>query len=182
MPNPPSSDAFASASSQRGFTLIELLVTVAVLAVMLGLGASGLSRFVSNNKVFAASSALSSSLSLARNEAIRRGSVVYVTGLSSAAGAQFSPGWEVWVDEDGSGTRSAGDTLVRAYEALSPGLVAGGAASVAFTSRGSTLGAVSHLLTLRQIDTAAASAPGISRYTLIVAPTGFIEVQKVSGP
>lgn len=162
-------------NSERGFTLIELLVTLTVLIVLLAIGVPNLSRLVVDNKVFAASTSLTASLTLARNEAIRRNKPVYVTGLASATNAQFSSGWEVWVDLDGSGAKSSSDPVIRVQEALPAGMRAGGVQSIGFNNRGTAINAASSTLT-----TCPTSNGATTGFALDVLPTGFVESRKIT--
>ena len=57
---------------QRGFNLIEVLVTLAVLGVLIALGAPSLAEFLQNQQVRAATEAVVNGMQVARGEAIRR--------------------------------------------------------------------------------------------------------------
>ncbi|MDQ6681260.1 MAG: GspH/FimT family pseudopilin [Pseudomonadota bacterium] len=112
-----------TSSRSHGFTLIEMMTSLAVLAILLAIVPPSLAAFVSTSRVRAAQSELVSSLMLARSEAAKRGKSVLVTALAPTSGNEFSAGWTVWVDEDDSGTRNAGDTVVRQFPNLSAGVV-----------------------------------------------------------
>jgi len=58
--------------SQRGFNLIEVLVTLAVLGVLIALGAPSLAEFLQNQQIRAATEAVVNGMQVARGEAIRR--------------------------------------------------------------------------------------------------------------
>jgi type IV fimbrial biogenesis protein FimT len=68
-----------------GFTLIELMVTVSVLAILLGLGVPGFQDFVARSQARSSSSEIAGLLALARQEAIKRGREVRVSGAGSVA-------------------------------------------------------------------------------------------------
>ena len=56
----------------RGFTLIELLITMAIVAVLLALGAPALGTYLQNAKIGASTSVIYGALQDARKEAIRQ--------------------------------------------------------------------------------------------------------------
>lgn len=55
-----------------GMTLIELLIAIAIVSLLLAMGLPAFSTFMANNKVRNAAEVLSSTLALARSEAMRR--------------------------------------------------------------------------------------------------------------
>ena len=100
----------------RGFTLIELMTVVAVLGVAIGVGVPALNQFILDNRLTSQLNMLSSSLALARNEAIKQNVpvVVCVTNSVSAlsttcntSGIDWNSGWQVFVDRDGDGVYDA---------------------------------------------------------------------------
>lgn len=72
--------------SSRGFTLIELMITVAILAILLGIGVPSFVDFIRNNRASTQANELATALNLARSEAVKRG--LPVTLRSPAA-----PNW-----------------------------------------------------------------------------------------
>jgi len=60
----------------RGFTLVELMVTVAVLGLLLVLGAPSLRGVIENGRIRAAAESWQYGLTLARSEAVRRNALV----------------------------------------------------------------------------------------------------------
>lgn len=76
----------------RGFTVIELMVTLAILAIMMGLGVPSFRAFISSQKIKTGSYELMSTLVLARSEAVKRNTSVTVTPTSSTA---WNNGWTV---------------------------------------------------------------------------------------
>lgn len=99
----------------RGFSLVELMVTVAVLAVILGLGVPGLTSLIGKSRISAKSSELLADLSLARSEAIKRGiRTTFCPSVSgsSCGGTDWSAGRIVFVDDNGNGTFDTGSDIV----------------------------------------------------------------------
>lgn len=84
----------------RGFTIIELMVAVAIIGILLAVGAPAMRDMVKNQRMKTTSLDLYTSLTLARSEAIKRNaSTVYV--LAAAGGWQN--GWSVCFDANGDG-------------------------------------------------------------------------------
>lgn len=106
-------------------TLIELIVTVAILAVLMGLAAPSMSRFVQQWRVSNALNALTGSLRLARTEAIARGRNVVVCNVATKTPTKcqktyaYASGWIVFVDSDASDSYDVakGDELLLHQEA-----------------------------------------------------------------
>jgi len=131
----------------RGFTLLELMVAVAVLAILLGLGVPAYNDTIRNNQISASSADLIAALSLARNEAMKRGQRVSVCAAANpndpdanpdacAAGTDWSNGWIVFVDAFGArGVINDGDVPLQSWAAPARGVrvVSGLDAPVSFT-------------------------------------------------
>lgn len=74
-----------------GFTLIELMVTIAIVAVLLGIGVPSFQGFVAGQRVKTASYDISSALIYARSEALKRNADVVMTPASGG----WQNGWSV---------------------------------------------------------------------------------------
>lgn len=105
------------------------MVTLAVVAILLGVGAPAINRFVEGTRLTSATNNLISDLSLARTEAVKRGVRV---GLCTSAdettctdSGTWGQGWLVFVDLDGDSDWTAGtDEVLRARESLADSLTA----------------------------------------------------------
>jgi len=62
--------------TSHGFTIIELMVTIAVLAILLAMGAPNLSRWINNRQIRTSAEAIHNGLTLAKVEAVRRNTAV----------------------------------------------------------------------------------------------------------
>ncbi len=105
---------------EAGITLIELMVTIAVLGILLAIGAPSFVETIRGNRITSQTNAFISALALARNTA-GNGRNVIVTATSATSGNEFGGGWTVWVDRNGNQTMNSGEEL-RMTEALGGGV------------------------------------------------------------
>lgn len=92
--------------NHSGFTLIELMTTLLVAGVVLGIGIPAFNQFISTNQMAAGVNDITSSLHLARTEAVKRRANVTIcpsaNPLANAPacdnGGSFADGWIVFVD------------------------------------------------------------------------------------
>lgn len=94
---------------QRGLTAIELMVTLAILAILIGIAAPSMTRFVVQWRLSNAVNAVTGSLRTARTEAIARARPVVVCQLragtaveceTGSGGNDFAAGWIVFAKND----------------------------------------------------------------------------------
>jgi type IV fimbrial biogenesis protein FimT len=107
-------------STSRGFTLVELMITIAVLAIGSALAYPSFTGVIRNNRVATSTNSFIAAFNLARSEAIRgnRGAGVCPSrdGIS-CEGTDWNVGYMAYEDVDVSGNYSAGDTVIRYFEA-----------------------------------------------------------------
>lgn len=104
-----------------GLTLVEVMVTVAILALLLGLAVPSFKPLLDRWRVQQAVGAMTSTMQLARSEAIKRGGNVVIQknanntdGCTLAAtAADWGCGWIVFVDSDTSGSFTAGEEILQ---------------------------------------------------------------------
>ncbi len=89
-----------------GITLLECLVVLAIVALLVGLGAPGFVDLLSGHRAAVATNDLVHALALARGEALKRARRVYL----APTGARWRDGWIVFVDRNDN----------RAYDAAGP--------------------------------------------------------------
>lgn len=82
-----------------GFSLIELMVVIAIVAILATIAAPSFRELLQKNRLASASSALQVSLSLARAEAVKRGSDAMVSIAANGTAGDWVQGWTVFVDK-----------------------------------------------------------------------------------
>lgn len=92
-------------NNQSGFTLLEALVTISIVLIVATYSLMSFKSWSEETSSRAAISALRSSLSLARMEAIKRGGWVRLCGSAagSSCDSDIGVGWVIYHDSDGSG-------------------------------------------------------------------------------
>ncbi len=90
---------------QSGFTLVELVVTMAVMAILLGVGVPSFIDVMKNARTSATYNSLIGSLYLARSEAVKSNLDVAICARASDAscGTDWDNGWLVFIDTDTDG-------------------------------------------------------------------------------
>ncbi|MDQ6626979.1 MAG: GspH/FimT family pseudopilin [Pseudomonadota bacterium] len=123
---------------ERGFTLVELMVTLSVAVILLTTAIPSLRSFTTRNQIASIESGLMASLALARAEAAKRGTFVFVVARPGGpSNNEYANGWDLYADVDGNGTFSAADfPALRHYDALPAGLTLHGAAQIRFNPSG----------------------------------------------
>jgi len=108
-----------TSSTSRGFTLIELMTTIAVLAIGSALAYPSFSNVIKSNRVATSTNNVIAAFNLARSEAIRSnrgGGVCPSTDGAACEGTDWNEGFIAFTDQDGSGTWSPGDKVIRYFE------------------------------------------------------------------
>lgn len=100
-----------------GFTLIEMLAVLAVMAILLGLGSAGISRFLDATRLRTLSNDLLRDLQLARSEAILRGQRVVLCAANASEDCSsvdgWHQGWLMFEDVNNNGLREATELAIR---------------------------------------------------------------------
>jgi type IV fimbrial biogenesis protein FimT len=109
---------------EKGFTLVELMVTVAVAAIILMVAIPSFKEMIDNNRLVTQVNAFTTSLAIARSEAIQRSLQVTVcksaNGTSCTTAGNWEQGWIVFEDTNGDGS-NVGDDTIRVFSALPSG-------------------------------------------------------------
>jgi type IV fimbrial biogenesis protein FimT len=109
-----------------GFTLLELLSVVAIVAILMGLGAPSYRYITTSNRLTAEVNGLLGDLQYARAEAIKEGQTVTVCASSDGAtcqtnGSNWEIGWIVFSDGSTVGTVDGADFILRIQKAFPNG-------------------------------------------------------------
>ena len=120
------------ASRERGFTLLELMMTLAVAAILSGTAAPALGTFLKNSGLKGAAYELMGTMTIARSEAVKRGSRTILchsadphNGTPACGGSaqDWSTGWLVFIDENGNTNFDVGtDILLTVGDARADGI------------------------------------------------------------
>ncbi len=107
---------------QTGFTLVELMVTMAVLIITLAVGIPFYNDIVNHNRVIALTNSLTTSVNLAKSEAVGRGNDVFLcanggTEASPSCGSDWNNGWYVYEDSNVSD-----DVILKVWPAVETGM------------------------------------------------------------
>ncbi len=93
-------------NEQRGFTILELMAIVAITATLVTLGVPNLQTLIFNNRITSQLNLFSSSLALARSEAVKVNQRVVVcpstNGTTCDTTEDFDTGWLVFIDRSGT--------------------------------------------------------------------------------
>ena len=104
----------------RGFTLLELVTTIAILAIVAGIGVPSFISTIQNNRVQAAANDFFLSIIQARSEAVKRNQAVVLCksddGASCTNAGGWEQGWIAFVSTDT--TLDAGEPIFASYGAL----------------------------------------------------------------
>lgn len=148
-------------STSRGFSLLEIMVTLAVIGVLVAVGAPNLTDFMRNQRLASSMSDLNSDLQLARSDSIRRNARVLVcprstttstTCATTVTTTTWTNGWLVCHDTDNDGacdaTSATDPNPMRVRSApASPLALTGPAATVIFLPTGSANAAATFTMT-----------------------------------
>ena len=111
--------------TQRGLSLIELIVTMAIAAIVLGVGVPTFGNVVADNSMASNANRFVASINLARSAAIRYQRPATICASSSynattptcSSGTDWSDGWIVYVDKDRDGAVDA-DEVQSVFEPM----------------------------------------------------------------
>lgn len=133
-----------------GFTLVELMITVAIAAILLGIAIPSFTEMMQRNRLTTITNNFLTSLSYARNEAIKRGAEVTMINT----GGDWGAGWNICVDGNtDNACGNAADTLLRTAESIPAGYsISTGASDYAtyatFTANGLPTSAIGDTFTI----------------------------------
>lgn len=104
--------------SNRGFTLIEAMLALALLSLLLGFAIPAARQMIHGQQLRQVSIDLSMALTLARHESIMRRQPVVLENEDG----EWSSGWLVFVDQNGSGALDTGELVLKRADAIAAGV------------------------------------------------------------
>lgn len=121
-----------------GFTLVELMVTLAVVGILAAVAVPAMTSLIAGNRLAGASSELTSSLQLARSEAIRRNAQVTICASSNGTTCSASTDWSRWIvtGPDNAAAAGAANEVIVAHAAPASLQVSGPSAGIVFRPSG----------------------------------------------
>lgn len=182
-----------STARQRGFTLTELLVTMAILVILVAIGAPQLQTLLVQRAVASQAEIFAEAVRLTRSEAIKRGQRVSIctsgdpaaaTPTCSSQGntADWSKGWIVFVDDGATvGSFDAGETIIKVQQAFnqSGGIKTRlGQPNISFTPNGMALGGFNNSFQVSPHMTGDAATADINNRCVVLSNAGRIQIQK----
>lgn len=93
-----------------GFTLIELLVTMTIIGIALAIGVPSLQSFIGDQHVRATATDFDQDMAFTRSSAIAASKQAIIQPLTAG---NWMGGWQIYLDNDASGSLTAGDTLIK---------------------------------------------------------------------
>lgn len=123
----------------RGLTLIELMICLAIAGVLLALAGPGMQQLINVGRIDGAANTLASAMALARAESVRNNRRVVLCrstdGSACDGSASTWPGWILFVDSNGNGTRDGTETVIKSGTFDGPLVVKSSAAITALGER-----------------------------------------------
>ncbi len=129
----------------NGVTLIELLVTLSIASILLTVAVPGFRVFIQDSRLTTQINNFSSSMMLAKSEALKRSSSTTVcpsmNGTTCTGRVFWSNGWLVFSDPNRNGVVDAGEEIIQVGTALTGGnTLSGGRTRITFDANGFSLG------------------------------------------
>lgn len=138
--------SYGAASKANGFTVIELVVSMAIAAVLIGVGLPAFNGFIVQQRLTADANSFAGAIAYARSESTRRGATVSLQAMGADNGNEWGEGYCVIV-----GTPGNCNVPLRVYDPAELATINGqgaldGVSTLSFNGRGLfTLGATGQL-------------------------------------
>lgn len=125
VPHPDPARRLAQTSRHAlGFTAIELLIVITILAVLAALAGPSFGPMIERWRTNQAVNNITSTIYVARSEAIKRGGKVSVRKIANgtdgctfaSTNQEWSCGWIIFVDTDEDGNLDAGEEILQSFQ------------------------------------------------------------------
>ena len=141
---------------QSGFTLLELMIVITIVAILVALGVPSFREMIMNNRITSGANELATAFSVARIEAIKRGTgTAIVADPSGTSSNEWGKGFtvSVWDDADFDNVVDSGEigVTLRQFQALNDDVSldsAGDITEISFLSTGAYNSTSSQTFTL----------------------------------
>jgi type IV fimbrial biogenesis protein FimT len=168
-----------------GFTLVELIVTLTVAGILSTFAIPQFFQIIRAQGISSQVNEFVTDINFARSEAIKRAVNIGVCPGTTTAGCTgtWNGGYIVFVDADGDNAWSAGETVLRAREALASGyaitasattpiIVFSGSGALSVTAANTVVGAGTYAFCRNGVTTAGkqVSLQGLGRVSLLATP------------
>lgn len=161
-------------ASRRGFTVVELMVVVAVMGILAAIAAPNMTALINANRLSGQAGELTTTLQLARSEAVRRNARVTVCPSSNGTTCASSTAWTRWIVLGAANATDAAE-VIRDNTPASSVQVSGPATGIVFRPSG--------LIDAQTTVTACmpTTQPVQNRQVVTVMISGSTSIAKVNG-
>jgi type IV fimbrial biogenesis protein FimT len=162
-------------TKQTGFTIIELMITIAVAAVVLGIGVPSFLSVIQSNRTATEVNKIVTAFNLARAEAVGRGLAVTVLPLTAG---DWNDGWQVGIDmnEDGDFVDGGAELTIQVYDAVIKNTLDSDAGRLRFQPTGAAVAAEQFTLTPEKCTSA--NPPR----QIAIGLSGIVDVDELACP
>lgn len=94
-----------------GFTIVDLMITLAIAAILASLAAPSFTDIIKNSRLATQYNELLTHITLARSEAVKRGTDIKILNNNGTGSGTWDAGWKVYEDKDKDNTVDSGEEI-----------------------------------------------------------------------